>query len=810
MTETDIRATIHGGCVGVAGAQNVYIANLNLGVSALPALPSRTDENAAIPPCPYPGLAYFGPQDSALFFGRDAAISRLEAAVARQTLTALVGASGTGKSSVVLAGLAPRLHARGGWQFSHFRVGTEPNKNPFFALARALVPLLGEHTTTGRLEEVEKLAVKLVNGAVTLSNVLGECRRLNSGNRILLIADQFEEVFTLVDEEVLRDSFIDTLLTGFADRADHALPDICLILTLRADFYGMALRYRPLADALQGRVENLGPMTREELHEAIVRPAGVVTFETDLVDTMLDDVARQPGSLPLLQFALREMWARLNDRRMTRAAYGAIGGVEGALAQRAQEIFKTITNSGGDTRAVTLFRQLFTRLISLGDGAEDTRRVVGRKELGKEAWALAQQLAGETNRLVVTSAPAADHETVELTHEALIRNWPTFVEWVSADRGFLSWLAQLKPRINDWRRHPDDDGTLLRGGPLRVAEEWLQRRHDEISDEERAYIAAGRELREALRRRDEEARAREQNHTFEIRVARTRTQRMFALVGVLIMAMIMGVVAWWKGSWLNERSYAFVHADSLAPVRERALTPGTSFKECTDCPEMVIVPAGSITMGSLDFPNEQPPHEITITQPFAVARFETTFEEWDACVTHGDCASDITDQGWGRGRQPVINVSWRDVKQYVAWLGRITGKDYGLLTEAQWEYAGRAGQPTHFSFGNDDAQLDQYAWFALDADRRPHPVGEKKSNALGLYDMHGNVSEWVEDCYSDNYRNAPSDGSAWNSGSCVRRVIRGGSWLQRARMLRSASRDWLDVDKRSYDTGFRVGRSLGR
>jgi hypothetical protein len=167
---------------------------------------------------------------------------------------------------------------------------------------------------------------------------------------------------------------------------------------LRADFYASALRHRPLADALQGRVENLGPMTREELREAIIRPAGVVSFENGLVDTLLDDVTAQPGSLPLLQFALREMWMRLDKRRMTRATYDAIGGVEGAVAQRAQKIFDSLTTKGGDTHAVMLFRRLFTRLVSLGEGAEDTRRIVGRGELGQETWELAQRLAGEDIR----------------------------------------------------------------------------------------------------------------------------------------------------------------------------------------------------------------------------------------------------------------------------------------------------------------------------------------------------------------------------------------------------------------------------
>jgi hypothetical protein len=527
MTAADISATVQGGTVqGIVGARSVIIENLTFYGSTLLAQPPQQIDDGTIPPCPYPGLAYFGPRDSALFFGRDVTIARLEAAVARQTLTALVGASGSGKSSVVLAGLAPRLAARGRWHFSHFRVGTEPAKNPFLALARALVPLLGERGTTQQLEEVQKLAAGLQSGAVNLLNVMGACRASNPGKRVLLIADQFEEVFTQVLDEALRRCFIDTLLAGFPNHPDSHSPDICLVITLRADFYGMALRYRPLADALQARVENLGPMTREELREAIERPAGAVTFESGLIDTLLDDVTNRPGSLPLLQFALREMWGRQDKHCMTRANYEAIGSVEGALARRAQVIYEFLTEKGADARAVALFRRLFTRLVTLGEGAEDTRRIVSREELGQEAWALAQRLAGEDNRLVVTSSPMPDHETVEVVHEALIRNWAALIEWVNRDRAFQSWLRQLKPRLDEWRRQPADDGTLLRGSPLAVAEDWLTRRRDEVSDEELSYIDASIALRETEGRREAEALAREAAQLAEIAAAQARTGRL--------------------------------------------------------------------------------------------------------------------------------------------------------------------------------------------------------------------------------------------------------------------------------------------
>jgi WD40 repeat protein len=553
MSETAIQATVEGGVAAVAGAAYVHIENLTQYAAAPAPAPHFA---GPVPPCPYPGLAYFGPQDSTRFFGREEAIKALERAVARRSFTALVGASGSGKSSVVLAGLAPRLDARGGWRSSYFRVATEPDKNPFAALARALAPLVGEGDVVDHMARAQKLAAAFTSGDIALATVIAQCRAANPGKRILLIADQFEEVFTLVGDETLRNRFIDTLIAAFPDPADGAAPDVCLMLTLRADFYNAALRHRPLADKLQDRVENLGPMTRDELREAIVNPAAAaeVEFEPGLVDSILDDVEKRPGSLPLLQFALREMWGRLEEPLMTRTEYEAIGGVEGALAKRAQAIFDGATQQGKDETTVALFRRLFTRLVAFGEGAEDTRRIVGRVELGPEAWDLAQKLAGEDNRLVVTAAPLPGQETAEVMHEALIRNWPALVEWVNRDRAFQSWLRQLKQRLDEWRANPADDGTLLRGGPLVVAEEWVAKRGGEVNKEEKAFVAASVALRDSERRRAEEESQREQTRQNEIADAKARTAqaqrlerrlKIGALAAVVVALGVVGFLSWY-------------------------------------------------------------------------------------------------------------------------------------------------------------------------------------------------------------------------------------------------------------------------
>jgi formylglycine-generating enzyme required for sulfatase activity len=234
--------------------------------------------------------------------------------------------------------------------------------------------------------------------------------------------------------------------------------------------------------------------------------------------------------------------------------------------------------------------------------------------------------------------------------------------------------------------------------------------------------------------------------------------------------------------------------------------PGRAFRDCADCPEMVVVPAGKFMMGSTEGdPDEKPVHEVTIGRSFAVGKFEVTFADWEACVAGGGCTTKKSpnEQGMGRGRRPVINVSWNDAKEYVTWLVRKTGQPYRLLTEAEWEYAARAGTTTKYAFG--DAINKPQAQFS---DSNTAEVGSFPANAWGLHDMHGNVWEWVEDCYQQDYSGTPSDGSAGSISKCSLRVLRGGSWLDFPDDLRSANRYAAPPEDRVSSVGFRVARTL--
>jgi formylglycine-generating enzyme required for sulfatase activity len=197
---------------------------------------------------------------------------------------------------------------------------------------------------------------------------------------------------------------------------------------------------------------------------------------------------------------------------------------------------------------------------------------------------------------------------------------------------------------------------------------------------------------------------------------------------------------------------------------------------------------------------------------FAVGQFAVTFQEWDACVADGGCNGyKPSDQGWGCGRRPVINVHWEDAKAYVAWLSTKTGKTYRLLTEAEYEYAARAGTQTTYPWGNDIGKNNancRSCGSEWDGKKQTVPVGSFPANGFGLHDMVGNVWAWTEDCYHNSYNGAPVDGSAWTSGDCVTRVDRGGSWYFTPQYLRSAIRNRNSPGNRSDGLGFRVGRTL--
>ncbi len=271
---------------------------------------------------------------------------------------------------------------------------------------------------------------------------------------------------------------------------------------------------------------------------------------------------------------------------------------------------------------------------------------------------------------------------------------------------------------------------------------------------------------------------------------------------------------------LNEKKVA-----GIFPVPPKLsvdkVKPGEEMQDCDQCPKMVVVPAGTFVMGSAANEkgynkSEGPQRQVAISRPFAVSKFEITFDEWEACALEGGCnAHKPKDSGWGQGRRPVIHVSWDDAKAYIEWLRQKTGKPYRLLSEAEWEYAARGGTTGAFATGSAITTLQaNYDASALTGKRsdaayrgKSIEVGSFTPNPYGLHDMHGNVMEWVEDCWNADHNGAPADGSP-RGGDCKRRVLKGGAWYYEADYLRSAARQSYPAKTRLNVVGFRIARTL--
>jgi uncharacterized protein YjbI with pentapeptide repeats len=419
--------------------------------------------------------------------------------VERQSFIALLGSSGSGKSSVVLAGLVPALDQISRWKFVYFR----PGEDPFYALATALVPLhTPELDEPDQKDRVRELSGQLRDGTIRLSDVVIKIRMNHPQHQILLIADQFEELYNHCPDVAVRHQFLDFLIevaqtdspkTRF--RRDITSSPLVLVLTLRADFLGQALTYRPFAELLQDSDLKLGPLNRGELEEVIVKPLKQmeVSFETGLVERILDDVDNRPGSLPRVESALDLLWHNRDDGPLTCATYEAIGGVEAAVATFADRAFNQLVESEKQQA-----RHIFSLLVLPGEGTEDSGRVALRAQVGEDNWPVVKRLAEA--RLVVIGRTPDDEETVELVHEALIWGWERLQGWISAERNFLTWLKGLRFALDQWQASRQDKGALLRDTLLTEAEAWLNVREPDLGQAERDFIQASVTLREEEKR----------------------------------------------------------------------------------------------------------------------------------------------------------------------------------------------------------------------------------------------------------------------------------------------------------------------
>jgi tetratricopeptide (TPR) repeat protein len=435
-------------------------------------------------PCPYRALQAFREEDAQLFFGREQYSSDLFDLVCATHFVAIVGPSGSGKSSLVQAGLLPQLRLQREPAYTWDEILFSPGSEPFFTMAQHLAGLWSASECLASDIDIEarQLASKLMTKDLPLSSLVDRAlSNLDYTNRLLIIVDQFEELFTLTASYQQQSAFIEQLL----DVANASKATV--IITLRADFYGSAIEHRPLADRLAAGHINLGPLTPEELERSIRLPALKVgmQWEPELVERILDDVGQQPGNLPLMQFALSELWHRHIDGKLTHAAYRQLGRVHGAIAQQADNQLSALQQ-----RQKIAARRLFCRLVRVsaaGEEGADTRAIVYLDQLNEDQVAVARLFSDA--RLLVYGRDS--RATVEVAHEALIRHWGILKTWLEGDRDFLLWRQRLAFFIREWERTGKDDDNLLRGSSLQEAKRWLQERAEDLSASEIEFISAG-------------------------------------------------------------------------------------------------------------------------------------------------------------------------------------------------------------------------------------------------------------------------------------------------------------------------------
>ncbi|MBE9036092.1 nSTAND1 domain-containing NTPase [aff. Roholtiella sp. LEGE 12411] len=488
----------------------------------------------AIACCPYRGLFPFREADAQFFFGRDIFTQKLVDTVQKQSLVAVIGASGSGKSSVVFAGLIPNLRQQGNWLIESFRPKTHPVDELAAVIVRLREPDKGK---TQQDIDAGKLARGLRSQQVAAHTVLSRILSENEDKRLLLVVDQFEELYASCSDVKERQLFLNQLL-----EAAELVQNFTLLLTLRADFLGYALSDRRFADALQNADLKLAPMNQQELQQAIAQPANKqeVRLEEGLAERILNAVADSPGNLPLLEFTLTQLWAKQQNRQMTHAAYEAIGGVEKSLANHAEAEFDKFKPEEQQQA-----QQIFVQLVRPGEGTEDTRRLATRNEVGDNNWDLVKRLADA--RLVVTGLDEKLHpqgdgvfghrewsmghgeETVEIVHETLIREWGRLYGWMESDRSFRTWQELLRSRMRQWENAGKDEGPLLRGVPLGQAENWLKLRQEELSQAEQDFIQQSLALRDRDRKQKE----------------RRRKLTLFGLTGGFVVVSMLAMVAFW-------------------------------------------------------------------------------------------------------------------------------------------------------------------------------------------------------------------------------------------------------------------------
>ena len=769
-------------------AQNVWVEAddpraLDLIMGALNGTPpaelyddARPDPRTLI--CPYRGLGVFREEDQAFYFGRDSDVDKLVAAVGDYPVVAIVGASGSGKSSLARAGLFPRLRRQTDGRVWQIATIDHPGREPFRALARALLPFweparILTWSKNEAYEAARTLAESLErDGADRLRQVVAEIFSEEPGTtNLLLLVDQWEELYTHRPDRAV--PFIRMLLDAVREPAVH------VVLTVRADYWGEVLTHHPpLGARLAGTATvHLPALQRDGLEAVIRKPAErtLLTVEPALVEALMNDAEDQPGDLPLLEFALWQLWTgrTASGSMLKKQAYVDMGRLAQSIVTHAEAAYRRLTQEERDA-----VPGVFTALVQVGEARADLRRRARLKELTPSGQAVARRFADE--RLLVTSRDwTTGEELVEVAHEALLRHWPKLGEWVEERRGALLTIRQLQADTRTWLGKDRNASYLWSNERVREAVTALDQLADiELSKEEKEFLGPIDPVAMVT----------------ELDVRDTSHERR-ALIGDRLA--LLG----------DRRKGVGLRDDGLPDIDWRRIDGGEvtieirnennrDYNARANPIERITRSVGSFWMAR---------YPVTITQfrTFLAECFQGGKWQLPPGTKFDLPANDFSPQLPTRlGNQPVDYVNWYEACAFCHWLSAKTGDKVRLPTEFEWQYAATGGdQAFEYPWGTTWDPVAE-PWFANTSESglgHPTAVGlyPQGKSPFGTMDMSGTVWEW---CLNSLERRDETEVSV----SDAPRVLRGGTWFLDKHNARSKYRYWYNPSLRSSDFGFRL------
>lgn len=779
---------------------------------------------------PFPGLRPFTEADAPIFYGRGREIDALVRQLEQSRFVAVVGASGSGKSSLVGAGLIPRLRANAisgenvgskDWLIARFT----PGSKPFEALASSLmdtVPAFASTNPRVYTKELDDFAKNLKENPDRLARTMEHALKSEKNwVEILLFIDQFEEIFTLTQTQETE---------SFATMLAHAVtsPRLRVVVTLRADFYHRAVPHLQLSELLRQGSFPLAAPKRDTLRQMIERPAehAGLTFEEGLVDRILDDTGDEPGNLALMAYLLEELYHNREDHgRLTLRAYEALGGVQGAIGRRAEAIFSEL-----DVEAQHSLTSVFRELVEVDERGEPTRRRAKYSAVANSvpAQQLLAALTDERARLLVQDQDTEGHAVVEVAHEALLRQWPRLVKWVADEEEHLRLRHHIQRALEEWEAHEHESGYLLKGSRLEDALQWVeefpatpdvqnfvtvshQAKVQQEAEERRIARRVQNYLRASvllaglvvltfgatLMAMSQSALANEEKQAAEslgmqIQASATHladNANFFSLQQSRVMTLMAGAVAIRSDNPTPEPS------SFIATLTQVAFLNDWEPLEMLDDQSVVMVqvPAGCFYMGSIFVEDEQPIGLQCFESPFWIDKFEVSNDQYERLTGQPPPSVYPGDE------RPVDSVSWFDAADYCAEL-----RDARLPTEAEWEYAARGPDSWVYAWGNTWNENNVVG--LVNSGGQSAATGSRPDGVswVGALDMGGNLWEWVSSIYSPYPYSGLSEDAANVTSS---RVVRGGSFSNTSHFLRTAIRNKYNPNHVDDFIGFRCARS---